>query len=355
MPRRRRSGMSSYGTSCEDSPWLLSDYLQMKCIYCLENKPEAAYKKTEHVMPKSFGLFKNNFTLNKVVCDDCNQYFGDNLEIGLARDTYEGQSRFEYNIKKPDDYKSYGKKSRLITRVIEGQLKGIYAYREYSPNMNKILLKPLPQVGFKKRNSDEYEYFLFDEVPNKRHFENDNYDLMQPHGIRAFAVDEQLLERKLNEQGFSLKVGKEEFMPSIESRLLQCEIEGTIDKNIFRAIAKIGFNYLAYWQGSDFLYQDAFHLTRRYIRYGETTSYPFVQVFKKPILADEQNNRRRLGHLVTVNWASDKVSIVSQVSLFNWVTYGICLARDYCGVHANIKKGHLFNIHSRDILGLDTK
>lgn len=165
----------------------------MKCIYCLENKPETAYKKTEHVVPQSFALFKTNFTLRKVVCDDCNKYFGDNLEINLARDTYEGQSRFEYKIKKPGDYKSYGKKSRLIIRVIEGQLKGAYVYREHSPNRNKIVLKPLPQVGFKKRNSDEYEYFLFDEVPDKRYFENDNYDLTRPHGIRAFGVDEQLL------------------------------------------------------------------------------------------------------------------------------------------------------------------
>ena len=66
----------------------------MKCIYCLEDKPETSYKKVEHVIPQSFGVFKNNFTLNKVVCDDCNNYFGDNLEIDLARDTYEGHSRF---------------------------------------------------------------------------------------------------------------------------------------------------------------------------------------------------------------------------------------------------------------------
>lgn len=191
-------------------------------------------------------------------------------------------------------------------------------------------------------------------MPEKQHFEKDIYDLMHAHGIRAFGIDEPLLEKKLKEQGFSLKPTKEEFIPSIESMLLQCEIEGTIDRTIFRAIAKIGFNYLAFWQDAHFMQQDAFHLIRRYIRYGETTSYPFVQVFKRPICADERGgSRRRLGHFVTVNWASDKVSIVSQVSLFNWVTYGICLAREYAGDGRNIKKGHFFNIRSRDILELD--
>lgn len=328
----------------------------MKCIYCLQNKPDNAYTKTEHVMPQSFGLFKNNFTLNKKeVCDDCNKYFGDHLELSLARDTYEGQSRFEHEVKEPRDYKPYGKKSRLITRVIEGQLKGVYIYRELSVNNNNIVSKPLPQIGFKKSNSDEYEYFQFDQVPRKRYFENDNYDLAQPYGIRAFGVDEPLLEKKLKEQGFSLKLDKKEFMPSIDSGILQCEIEGTIDRTIFRAIAKIGFNYLTFWQDPDFMHQEDFHLIRRYIRYGETTSFPFVQIFKKPILADEKNNRKRLGHLVTVNWASDKVSIVSQVSLFNWITYGICLAREYSGDPRNIMKGHFFNIRSKDILELGAK
>ena len=82
----------------------------MKCIYCLEEKPSDYFKKTEHVLPQSFGRFKNNFTLNKVVCDDCNKYFGDHLEISLGRDTFEGMSRFEHKIKKPKDFKSPGKK-----------------------------------------------------------------------------------------------------------------------------------------------------------------------------------------------------------------------------------------------------
>jgi len=55
----------------------------MKCIYCVEDKPLTSFIKTEHVMPQSFGLFTNNFTL-KIVCDDCNKYFGDNLEIPMA-------------------------------------------------------------------------------------------------------------------------------------------------------------------------------------------------------------------------------------------------------------------------------
>ena len=77
----------------------------MKCIYCLEDKPIQSFTKVEHVLPQSFGSFQNNFTLHGAVCDECNQYFGDNLEIDLGRDTFEGISRHEYGTIGPKEFK----------------------------------------------------------------------------------------------------------------------------------------------------------------------------------------------------------------------------------------------------------
>ena len=328
--------------------------MMMKCIYCLENKPETSYRKTEHVIPQSFGVFKNNFTLNKVVCDDCNKYFGDNLEIDLARDTYEGHSRFEFNVKKPDGYKSYSKNSRIIIRIAEGPLKGTYAYREYSPDNNEIILKPTPQVGFKKLDSNEYEYYLLDGIPDKEYLEKNNFDLKHIQAIKAFGTDVNQLERKLKEKNISFKL-VEEIVPPDKSDNLLCEIEGEIDSMRFRAIAKIGFNYLTFWQDTEFMCQASFDAIRRFIRYGEKTTYPLVRVIEKPILADEDSKRRRLGHLVTVNRAGDGMSIVSQVALFNWITYNISLARGYSGERRDIKKGHFFNTNSKEIYELETR
>lgn len=126
----------------------------MQCIYCLEEKGSHNFKKIEHVIPKSFGAFKNNFVLKETVCDECNQYFGDNLEIDLARDTYEGSiTRYDHGIKKPSEFKSMGKKSRIKVRVKEGPLKGSYEYPVYVPQKGKICLEPLPQVGFLRADS----------------------------------------------------------------------------------------------------------------------------------------------------------------------------------------------------------
>jgi hypothetical protein len=72
----------------------------MKCIYCLKDKSESAFKKREHVIPQCFGKFpENNLVLHKVVCDECNQYFGDNIELYMGRDSFEGFVRIEHGIK----------------------------------------------------------------------------------------------------------------------------------------------------------------------------------------------------------------------------------------------------------------
>jgi len=346
MPMHKRPIM------CVGKNW--AEDFMIKCIYCLENKPESSYKNTEHVIPEAFGRFKNNFTLNKIVCNDCNQYFGDNLELDFARDTFEGQSRVEFNIKKPEDFKSC-KESRLIIRIAEGPLKGAYVYREYSPDTNQIALKPVPQVGFKKHGLDEYEYYLLNEIPDKKNLEENNFDLTHVHAIRAFGIEENELEKKLSEKDIIFNLKGEEYLSPNKTGSALCEIEGTIDRKIFRAIAKIGFNYLTYWQGADFVHQEAFDSIRRYVRYGETASYPLVRVLEKPILADEDDERRRLGHLITVNWTADKSSIVAQISLFNWITYTVSVSREYFGEHRNIKKGHFFNTVSKEIVELETR
>jgi hypothetical protein len=81
-----------------------------------------------------------------------------------------------------------------------------------------------------------------------------------------------------------------------------------------------------------------------------------IAVREKAILADEPVvGKRRLGHLITSNWAQDGVSIVGQVSLFNWVTYCVSLLRDYPDERRDVKRGHFFDVANRRILELETR
>ncbi len=325
----------------------------MKCIYCLEDKPATSFTKTEHIIPQSFGLFKNNFTLNDSVCDDCNKYFGDNLEIDLGRDTYEGLARYEFGLKSPKEFKALGKRSRLNFKVTEGPYKGAYSYPEYSKEQDRIVCKPLPQVGFLNPNSD-YEYFLLDEIPDKASLEQQSFDVSQH--VVVLGSKFEAANKILSEKGFSPLFATEAELPaSGPNDEWLFEVEGSIDDTISRAVAKIALNYLAYWEGPKFVLQSDFDPLRRYIRTGEKGTEPFIMIRTGSILSDEPEGSRWLGHIVTVNWAKDNTSIISQISLFNSISYTVRLAKNYSGQSRNFRRGHFFNLHNQEIMGLTAR
>lgn len=321
----------------------------MQCIYCLQEKGSASFTKAEHVIPESFGKFKNNFVLYEVVCDECNQYFGDNLEINLARDTYEGSiAMYEYKIKKPSEFKSIGKKSRIKIIVQEGLLKGAYAYPEYVPQEKKICLKPLPQVGFLKVDSREYDYFLLDEIPSALFFNNRVHNINTPRGITTLGCDHETAADALRRKGFSLRSGANRDCLYVQPG--QSKIYGKNDQKIARAIAKIGFNYLAYWEGSKFVLRNDFDPIRKYIIAGQKPDYSVISVNKTAILPEEREiGYRKLGHIVITHSMFNGTLPFVFISLFNWASYAICLANKFSGEKKDIARGHFFNLYDKSI------
>jgi hypothetical protein len=63
------------------------------CIYCGQNDP-SRFCTVEHVVPQAFGRFGGVTPTLDRVCDDCNAYFGRELDQLLARETPEGISRY---------------------------------------------------------------------------------------------------------------------------------------------------------------------------------------------------------------------------------------------------------------------
>ena len=55
------------------------------CIYCMKERDRSAFKGREHVLHRAFGRFKNSPTLD-CVCDKCNGYFGETMDLNYARD-----------------------------------------------------------------------------------------------------------------------------------------------------------------------------------------------------------------------------------------------------------------------------
>lgn len=326
----------------------------LRCIYCQEERSKDMYSKAEHVLPQSFGKFRRNLTLRQVVCDQCNQYFGDHLETYLGRDTFEGQLRFNHGLKNAEEFKSIGPQSRITLRSTEGPFAGCYLFRDYSKQKGEIVVRPLPQVGFLLA-SNSYGYFLLDQIPTKDELNAKGYQEKHPRPIVGLEVDPDDLTELLAQKGISFRYqGPTELTDRPDS--IVCQLEGTIDHVIFRAVAKIALNYLAYWEGADFVQHSVFDKARRYIRWGHAPGYSLVRMVENAILANEPiEGLRSLGHLITVNWAQDGVSILSQVSLFNWMTYQISLARDFTGPPPALTRGHLFNVSNHKILELEAR
>lgn len=325
----------------------------MKCIYCLEDKSKDHFTKAEHVIPQAFGLFEDNFTLNEKVCDECNQYFGDNLEIDLGRDTIEGVSRYELGIKPAKEFKSLGRRSRLKFVIVDGPVKGAFSYLEYSEELNVVSLKPLPQVGFINRHTKEYKYFLLDEIPSKQDLDGQELDYRKD--IRAFGADSDEIQDILLKAEIPLKFDESlefEFSDGDSGRWLT-EVESSIDQTISRAIAKISFNYMAYQHGVEFVLQKEFDPIRLYIRRGEQAERKFVSVRDDNILKGEDKENSRLLHVVTLSWAFDGKAIVSQVSLFNrFHSYTVQLTNHYQSKKHDIRKGHCFSLSDKNIYEL---
>lgn len=302
-------------------------------------------------MPLSFGLFQNNFTLKGCVCDECNQYFGDNLEIDLGRDTYEGISRFEYGVQNPKEFKSFGKRSRLRLKIAEGILKGALSYLAFSEEHNVVTTMPLPQAGFLDKSTGDYAYYSVDEIPSKSELEQKGLD--REKDVRAFGNSFDEIEQALAEKGIYPKFQEEIPLPEKKEGKWLIEFEGSIDKTICRAIAKISFNYLIYWHSVDFALQQSFDPIRSFIRYGKDGISPLVMIRTQNILVDEPSqDSRRIIHIVTVNWTQDGKAIISQVSLFNFLSYTVQLAKNYPGEMRNLRKGHFYNLGDRKIYEL---
>jgi hypothetical protein len=306
-------------------------------------------------LPQSFGKFRDNFTLRGVVCDPCNQHLGDCLELYLGRDTFEGQLRFRYGFKSAKEFKSVGQGSRLIVRCTEGQFAGCYMLRYFSQEKNDISVRPLPQVGLMLDSPAGYRYFLLDEIPTHAELIQMGFDRTHSRPIVGLEVDAEELKQRLAERGIEFHY-RGALAPDVMSPTIECELEGSIDHVIFRAVSKIAFNYLAYWEGAEFVQHAAFDPMRRYIRWGHVPDRKLIHMDEVAILDGEPiEGPRRLGHIVTVNWAADGVSILAQVSVFNWMTYRICLAPDFSGPPPELTRGHFFNVPGQEILELGSR
>ena len=325
----------------------------MKCIYCLQDKPKNEFKKREHVIPQCLGRFSpDNLILYKCVCDSCNQYFGDKLELFLGRDSYESIERKRHGIEPKKPLKN---KRRVKSKIIDGEWKGVIVEDAKADEPGEIGIKNSIQAGFYNKFTNEYIYYEPKDIPSAAQLVKEGYDLKKT--IWMFADESELpqLIETLKSKGIKISTKNDFIQPSPPVGSVLVESEVTIDRTISRALSKIAFNYLAYIAGSKIVLRDEFNGIRQFIRFGEGDLKKYFAVNVSPILHDDQKIQKfkakiTQGHLVNVEWR--KRAIVSKVSPFNSYTYAVLLCSNYNGIWFPIKSGHHFDIETREVTKL---
>jgi hypothetical protein len=304
-------------------------------------------------MPVQLGAFRNSPTLRHVVCRACNQYFGDELERFLGRDSYEGLLRLQKGIVSASDARRFRPK-RVELRLPSGSAWEGVRFR-LSPNTdNSGVIVDLPaQIGVRRSVEARFHYFLEDEFASGT---DEAIGLGRGARFAVCSIEETAHNRLLDlvrKRVPTFRIDGPMPPPPFQNGELVVEVLSTLDCVLARAIAKIGFNYLAWATSTPFVLRREFDGIRRFIRYGEGTRPAFVTIRKRPILAQETTRYRMTeGHIVTVEWFDRGSAIRALVSPFNSLTYEIVLCTRFTGVWWPIERGSLFDWKSRMIAEL---
>lgn len=327
-----------------------------KCIYCgsIDNPFDR-----DHVMPQAFGTFEPaSLILYETVCEPCNNYFGRTLEQALSRDTFEALLRLRHGIKPASEAK--GQSYRRVEMKVgqPGPWLGVTVVLETDNTGKGIEPVPVPQVAFKWKGGTEWSFFLekqLEDVTLMSPYRGAREGMLEIRVMAPSEADNSRLVEKLKALDIRFVQQGVLEQPIADDGAVRVEIASQLDATIFRGIAKIGFNYVAHQHGTEFVLRSDFDDTRNYIRYGTEPSWgSVVKPFRKPILFDDNPRFRQTnGHLITFDWNAAKTGLVSQVSLFNSITYHVAICPYYSGIwHDGIRRGHHFDIQDRSITPL---
>lgn len=322
------------------------------CIYCLEDKEPAEFN-AEHVLPRAFGTFENNLTLH-CVCVACNGYFGRQLELFFSRGSWEAYLRYSNRLKPLEELGEIRSDRLVVTLAEPGDWHGVKVC--FVEQDDECVVELEPQVGFLSKTSGDWVFLTERELDDDpQALANENLD--KETAIKLFVPSEEAQARltaKLTGLGISFRALGRLSPLSASDGTAPVQVKTLLDTVAHRCIAKIAFNYLAWKHGAQFALRPDFNVIRSFIRIGTTPSYPLLVADMSPILGDDLPALRQTnGHLITLNWSLSGKDIVSQVSLFNAITYAVSLSRDFSGIWwQDLRSGHHFDITRRRITEL---
>lgn len=278
------------------------------------------------------------------VCRDCNQHFGDKVELIFHRGSLEAIHRLIKGLKPPHEAGELRRNRLSFTIGAPGEWYGVRL--EFQVEEDNLVVIPVPQVGFVRKGQSNWIYMTESELANPGKLLPDDMD--NNAGIKLFAPSEAVQERLialLADRGIPFRKRRELSPPPAEGAFVLVDHHFPVDLITRRSVAKIAFNYLTHVVGQEFALHPCFNDVRSFIRNGILPDYPIMQVSSRPILFDDLPTQRQTdGHLLTLAWPGSQDHIIGQVSLFNLFTYTVLLTRKCSNVWRDIRQGHHFDI-----------
>jgi hypothetical protein len=319
------------------------------CIYCLEEKGADAFSR-EHVVQEGFGRFRGALTLHDTVCGDCNQLFGETIDRELQREGAEGLERYRWGAKKPADVGGFRYTQVTLRAKDAGDFSEARFELEPARGSDGLVARLASTVAFAKKDGSGFVEFTEAQVAAGAWRSNPEIDWQK--GIKAFAEGEALdrLLRLLAEQGVRPKNVRSLELPFAHGEEITVEQAFAITDNMYRAIAKIAFNYLAYREGAAFVLGAPFNALRRCIRYGEPPPLPPIHTsWDLPFRFDTSAGERPVVHFVCVSPRHPSHNnVLGVVSLFGFLTHTVMLAEGYEGTWPE-PHAHLYNLKDRSV------
>jgi hypothetical protein len=309
----------------------------MRCIYCLVEKQPASFNR-DHVIPQAFGVFDDNLVLT-CVCRECNSFFGDGVELKLARDSLEGHDRVQLGIADATSFKGLGK--RRTTQVEFGADSPVPGAEGYlvAPAAGTALAVTLkPRVGFAHAPDGPFDWWPLDRLPSKEELGvAKGYRRGDPLHVQTQgeAATEEFVAA-LAQKGFSCRFDSETPPPTGSAQVV---ITFTLARPEFRAIAKIAFNYFAAAAGPGVVLASAFDGVRRFVLGDEGPC----------VVTPPRASAREALKLHYVSVQSVGGMVIAHVSLMMRNRYyEVVLASD--GFEGEISSAHFFNVDTRQVV-----
>lgn len=288
-----------------------------KCIYCLQNEELTAFTKREHVILNCLGSFTpfNATIRGDVVCNACNERFSP-IEANFLEDSMEGVMSQRLNLKNRKGVTIRGENFQVAQKVGLGDEFFDQMFIFLKQEGNQIVTDLKNQVKIRGIRDGYFRVLTLEGLESIKtgttNFKKLKRELtnLNSKGITIFAEDRKTKERLISELrrfGINYKENSEIVSkPELRSEhFVEHRMNGTINSDIGRVLAKIAFNYFAYCamqQGAtDLLYTDDFDEIRAFIHDGSKLMRRIiVSTSEEPILFDEaKSERRAIAHLIT--------------------------------------------------------